>query len=319
MTDRVVIGDPIFVESPSKESGKFVWDIPYDVIDDAGNKAITRYREIQVVEMSIEALEESLKNDMLEAKKIEIQNAVDEALREERKRNKMSLGSKEKDCPVCPKCMECRSVNGAKNNGVPTPESCKSICDTMNQNQCSPPSGNVSSGVETSSPGGGFLFYLCGLIFCVFCAYQCLSYGNNESNNASVRQDEYDRELYANSVQYFHSPRTQTQPTNSRVPYSVERVQKNGSDGNVGNGINNDYDRPPSMSMSYSGVGGMSSPPLFSSRENRGMTPNRQQEYHTSSSFPEDEKDIYYNDSNQSNITPSRSDGKNRSTHENFY
>ena len=40
--------------------GPLRWKVPYDSKDDAGNKAVTIYREVQVVEMSLQEYAASL-------------------------------------------------------------------------------------------------------------------------------------------------------------------------------------------------------------------------------------------------------------------
>ena len=131
LTDRVVVGDPI-------RKSHLHWTVPYDVKDDAGNVAMTVYREVVVEEVDVDSLEASVKKEVKAAKDAEIKRAVDKAVFEERRRlesdNKRSGGMTVRDCPPCPKC-DSAAVSSKKGERNVDLSICDRICEQRAQ-QC---------------------------------------------------------------------------------------------------------------------------------------------------------------------------------------
>lgn len=114
------------------------WVVPYDVKDQAGNKAATVWRNVVVEEVNLNDVEAKILADVQKDQSAVVQRAVDKALKEDRvKREKAeavqsprgrrnTAATAAKNCPVCPKC-EC-------SGDVRFDESfCDAICETRAQ------------------------------------------------------------------------------------------------------------------------------------------------------------------------------------------
>ena len=119
LTSRVSLGDPI----PKYDNGGgalLQWKVPYNVVDDAGNKAKTVWRDVIVEEVDINDYERRASAGVMESRKEEVDRAVDEALAKERRRNKSSTRD-------CPQCEDCTCNNGQR--GMISVVKCNAMCD----------------------------------------------------------------------------------------------------------------------------------------------------------------------------------------------
>lgn len=119
LTARVSVGEPIPLGDPPHQ-----WKVPYNVMDDAGNKAKTVWRSVIVEEVSLDEFESSHEAAVLANRKEEVDNAVREALDKERKRVAATSRSKQA-CPPCEPC-DCK---GKKDRGGMSVTECNSYCD----------------------------------------------------------------------------------------------------------------------------------------------------------------------------------------------
>jgi len=118
LTARVSVGEPIHDGAPLR------WKVPYNVMDDAGNKAKTVWRSIIVEEVGLDEFESSNEATMLTNRREEVDEAVREALEKERKRVAATSNNK-RACPPCAPC-DCK---GKKDCGGMSVSECNSFCD----------------------------------------------------------------------------------------------------------------------------------------------------------------------------------------------
>jgi hypothetical protein len=107
ITDRVIVGEPVEVDAGS-------WRVPYDAVDDAGNRAKTVYRNVHVVEMSLDEYAASLS---VEGQlKLQQQSQPKPAMKAKPPRHHSQRHSstgaegahpERADCPECPACETC--------------------------------------------------------------------------------------------------------------------------------------------------------------------------------------------------------------------
>lgn len=121
MTSRVTVGEPVPKEGDG--GSPLEWKVPYDVTDDAGNKAVTVWRTVVVEEVGIDDFERPSKAHDLRRQKEQVDRAVKEALTKDR-RNRRS--SNERDCPLCEPC-NCNERQKQK-QGILV-EECNALCD----------------------------------------------------------------------------------------------------------------------------------------------------------------------------------------------
>ena len=121
LSARVSVGEPI-----AKDGYPLQWKIPYNVIDDAGNKAKTVWRDIVVDEVDLNDFERKTKAEILANRKHEVDDAVNSALIQERKRVGANGNNKSRSCPACEPCV-CKGTN--QNAGTLTAAECNSICE----------------------------------------------------------------------------------------------------------------------------------------------------------------------------------------------
>jgi hypothetical protein len=130
LSDRVTVGDPI-------QKSHLHWVVPYDVKDDVGNEATTVYRDVIVEEVDLSGLEKRIREEVKKEEQTKIQKAVDNAIRDERKKweaesrtpesrrsRRNNADSDAKSCPACRPCIcpQAEAVNGA---------SCSAFCSNM--------------------------------------------------------------------------------------------------------------------------------------------------------------------------------------------
>jgi hypothetical protein len=107
LTSRVKVGEPV-------QKSELLWSVPYDVVDEAGNKAVTAWRDVVVEEVEVFDLEHRVRSEVSAEKEREIERAVNAALKKDREARKQEPGSRlsqqrrvtEPECPKCPAC-EC--------------------------------------------------------------------------------------------------------------------------------------------------------------------------------------------------------------------
>ena len=107
LTSKIVVADP--VKHPSKRN---TWRVAYNVVDAAGNRADTVWRDVVVEELSYLELEEVLRKESETEKRKDIKKAVDAALKKERascgkKVTDATNANKDKKNYRCPACVEC--------------------------------------------------------------------------------------------------------------------------------------------------------------------------------------------------------------------
>ena len=140
LSDRVTVGEPI-------KKGHS-WSVPYDVIDDAGNKAKTVYRTVRVEEVDLNGIERRIRDEVLADKKQEIERAVAVAVEKERRKSPKEARNTQK-CSPCPECT-CPD----KKNGLSDAQ-CKSLCDERIRselNTCPNMEGTLSLSKDTLHP-----------------------------------------------------------------------------------------------------------------------------------------------------------------------
>eukprot|EP00574_Skeletonema_japonicum_P002779 CAMPEP_0201713990 /NCGR_PEP_ID=MMETSP0593-20130828/634_1 /ASSEMBLY_ACC=CAM_ASM_000672 /TAXON_ID=267983 /ORGANISM="Skeletonema japonicum, Strain CCMP2506" /LENGTH=983 /DNA_ID=CAMNT_0048203211 /DNA_START=52 /DNA_END=3003 /DNA_ORIENTATION=- len=118
LTARVSVGEPIRDGAPLR------WKVPYNVMDDAGNKAKTVWRSIMVEEIGLDEFESSSEATMLTNNRGEVEHAVQEALEKERRRV-AATSSNKRACSPCAPC-DCK---GKKDCGGMSMSECNSFCD----------------------------------------------------------------------------------------------------------------------------------------------------------------------------------------------
>ncbi len=119
LTARVSVGEPIRDGAPLR------WKVPYNVMDDAGNKAKTVWRSIIVEEVGLDEFESSSKATMLTNNREEVEHAVQEALEKERKRVAATSNNK----GACPPCAPCDCKGKKKDCSGMSVSECSSFCD----------------------------------------------------------------------------------------------------------------------------------------------------------------------------------------------
>lgn len=110
LSDRVVVGEPI-------AKGPLHWAVPYDVEDDAGNKAATVYRDVMVQEVDLASFEKKIRDEVAKERQQNLKREIDIAVQHERRkwerendknknrnrRSSTSTGGSD-TCEACPPC-----------------------------------------------------------------------------------------------------------------------------------------------------------------------------------------------------------------------
>ena len=110
LSRNVTVGEP-------RKKGHLRWSIPYDVEDNAGNKAATVWRDVVVEEVDPNELEQKIRREILKEQEIEIQKALEA----DRKKRSGAPSRPTPTCPACPKC-EAKSFD---------PSQCDAHCRSM--------------------------------------------------------------------------------------------------------------------------------------------------------------------------------------------
>lgn len=312
LSSRVIVGEPI-----ANDSSPLQWRVPYNVADDAGNKAKTVWRDIIVEEVDLHEFETKTRAAILAHRKEEVEHAVKKAVDEERKRMSRSSGGNY-DCPKCEAC-NCHSQQGNSGGRGVSVTDCDSICESKvaaalaslgegaNQVCASESFASISRHPwllmvidwtdELIGPDamilllfGCFIPIMFYLVWRIIYAFFFSSGSDVTTYYHSPEDEERERKL-AQNVVYYQSPSSRDTQT---TPASVT-TSSNG----------NGPPRPPTASLSTQRNGYFS--PQEQSRLN-GNTPqqqsNGQTQTHTSPFRTEDGTDSIYQ--TKSPITPLR-------------
>ena len=259
LTARIIVGDP----QPKHGEGS-QWRVPYNVVDDAGNKAKTIWRDIIVEEVDIDDYERMSIDE----------RSLNAASTNERRRNELPP-----KC-LCPPCDPC-NCNSNGSDDMLTPSACTAICNEkvaaaqkarISKNTCTP---NENRANENRAPDHEiiqhFLLFLEGLMgtssmmlvllgcFTATAAYIVqrvigalfISSGQQTSTYYHTNEDnEREREMMRN-VSYFRSP----------APSS------NGTSQSPGSGSDSGPRLPPTGSLSLQQRNG-----IFSVQESSSTT-----------------------------------------------
>eukprot|EP00804_Cyclotella_cryptica_P014414 CCRYP_004765-RB/>CCRYP_004765-RB protein AED:0.06 eAED:0.06 QI:568/1/1/1/0.66/0.5/4/954/956 len=125
LTPKVSIGEPT-----PKDGFPLQWRVPYYVIDDAGNKAQTVWRDITIEEVDLQEFEQRTRAAIMIEKKEEVDREVKRALAQERRKNSRYDATENHKSNDCPKCEDCKLYAAAKEGGGSLSASdCDSICE----------------------------------------------------------------------------------------------------------------------------------------------------------------------------------------------
>ena len=279
LTGRVSVGEPI-----SKDGSPLHWRVPYNVMDDAGNKAKTVWRDINVEEVDLDDFERKTKSEILANRKDEVDNSIKEALIKERKRV-AAMNENNKVSSECSACKPCNCKGQNSNGNLITFAECNKMCEDKiaeaassavnGDRTCTPSylegvSPNIASGnkfihntiavMEGLIGPSAFIFLLMGCtlatLLYVFSRMigALFSTGPNVQTYYHSSDDDEREKVMMQNVSYYRSPT----PSNGtrQSPGSVSSIP-----------------RPPTASMSSQRNG------IFSPQQNRtnGGTPQQQQ------------------------------------------
>jgi len=244
LSDRVTVGEPI-------KKGD-TWTVPYNVVDDAGNKAKTVYRTIRVEEIDLSGIERRIRDEILADKQREIDRAVAVAVEKERRRSPTDPRGAQK-CSPCPECT-CPD----KGNGLSHAQ-CKVICDerikaeqstcpnnerpqTLEKDTLHPLVGEVFSFFESFLSASFVLtILLCTFALFVLWLVRCIMNAAFSSRDAYyesyyTKEDEERERAMLRAVSYYRSPgAASAAASSSATPSMPPRATLNGAA--VGNGI----------------------------------------------------------------------------------
>jgi len=287
ISERVTIGKPVSIEPPNRATESLWWRVAYNVKDDTGNQAETQYRFIQVIELTLEQIEDSVPQEKYNA----FRSAYEE---EQAKKNAAALAASAAVIDKKPKCPVCQPP-------TPCPEQSEPVCDNIctasaTSDTPSPPS-LVCASTLSSDMVNMFEQIISTMVelvpFIVFFVSICFVLGiisfftNKVFNTEKINLKEKEREEeLAKAITYHSSP--------SRTPLS----QKSGLYTATPSKSVADADMPPpTSSLSFtSPIISRSGTPAYSSNMSATSTP--------AASTVRFQEDIYQN---MSPITPSKS------------
>jgi hypothetical protein len=127
LSNQVVVGEPV-------QKSHLHWVVPYNVKDEAGNKAVTVHRDVIVEEVDLKTVERKIREEVIKEQQQKTQRAIDAALREERRkweqenpvtnRARRNTGTAANTCSTCPPC-DCPDMAPAD------AKSCMAYCDNV--------------------------------------------------------------------------------------------------------------------------------------------------------------------------------------------
>ena len=307
LSDRVTIGEPA-------KKGDGTWRIPYDVTDDAGNKARTVYRTIRVEEIDLNDVERRLRDEILADKQREIDRAVSIAVEKERRKQPVPAGDGSKKCPPCPDSNCPKTKNGLSD------AQCQAKCDERMQRE----GGTCASGDERALPKENLHPFLGGIIatletmlspaillgiflisflslILIFLQRFIQALANPQGPMYYTKEDEERERAMLNSVSYYRSPGGAPMASAGRSAGGAPMASAGGVARTPGSGI-------PSRSMlSGAAVGnGVFSPPENRMYRQREVFSPQQQQHEQQQANVNGGGSIY---NTMSPITPSRSNG----------
>mmetsp|Transcript_1633 Transcript_1633/g.2319 ORF Transcript_1633/g.2319 Transcript_1633/m.2319 type:complete len:950 (+) Transcript_1633:57-2906(+) len=218
LTMNVNVGDPEHIS-------QFEWRVPYNVFDEAGNAAETIWRNILVEQVDINGLEKKIREEVLASKERDIDQAVKEALLEERKKSAKIISSTNKQAQK--PSSTCAPCNCPKQQKSITSAECSSMCTNngMNRNSDSIiPDSNYSdiaaivhSLQDTialfnglASPSFAVVILVCTILAVIYFFIQIIFRSlarNGEDWNYLPVDEEKEKEMLK-SVTYFRSPQS---------------------------------------------------------------------------------------------------------------
>lgn len=288
--------------------------MPYNVVDAAGNKAQTVWRDVIVEEVDLHEFEKKTRASVLEHRRDEVEHAVQKAVAEERRRTAVS-GSK--NSGACPKCEVCNCSNRGSGNsasGLSDAECEKRVAaalvsaDGGSEKTCT--FGSISTlsrhpwilmvldwADELIGPDAAIMLLVGFVVPVMLYILWRIIYAFFFSNGSDVRtyyhsiEDEEREKRMAQNVTYYPSP-------------SSTRVNQNITTTPGSTTSNGGVRRPPTASLSSQRNGVFS--PQEQHRVNGGTLEqqNRQAQTYTSPFRTEDGTDSIYQ--TKSPITPSR-------------
>lgn len=122
LSDRVVVGEPI-------QKSNLHWVVPYNVKDDAGNEAVTVWRDVMVQEVDLGSLESKIREEVIREQEKERKLAIQKAIREEKaqwvKDNLAANTGNRRNCPACSPC-DCPDASSSFSSA-----SCQAYCNDV--------------------------------------------------------------------------------------------------------------------------------------------------------------------------------------------
>jgi hypothetical protein len=120
----VVVGAPI-------QKSAHHWVVPYNVVDDAGNEAVTVYRDVEVQEVDLASLENKIRQEVIKEEEIQRKREIKKAIQEEKakwvKENVAATNGNRRTCPSCPPC-DCPDASSTV-----SATSCRAYCTGVSQ------------------------------------------------------------------------------------------------------------------------------------------------------------------------------------------
>lgn len=323
LTGNVSVGEPI-----SKDGSPLHWRVPYNVADEAGNKAKTVWREVIIKEVDLHDFEQYAMKEARANHEEDVKKAVNDAIIKERKRA-ASLNNNNKDTANCPACKPC-NCNGKQGTAdVLTVNECDEVCERKisaaiaTQHSSTSKSTCNSRYEERSSPDSGIpiidgmivfmeelmgkyalmmLFFGCTLATALFVLGRTvsalISTGPDVRTYYHTRDDDEREKIMMQNVSYYRSP-TPSNGSNRPSPSP---------------GSTSSVPRPPTASMSGQRNG------IFSPQQNRGeatQQSNGPTQYSSPFATHSDRSTNYDNDNiyqSMSPITPMRNNATPGST-----
>jgi len=238
LTSRVSVGEPV----PKGDDAPLQWTVPYNVMDDAGNKATTVWRDIIVEEVDIDDFERRAKS--------QVDLAVEEALTAERRKRR---DSRERACPPCDPC-NCndRHKRQQRGAGMISVAECNALCDRKMQAAAASESLARSAERSTCTPSylesessrtvhqfvqeillfveglmgpGAMMLLLVGCTLATFLyvlrrMIVALFFSSNVSTYYHTREDEKRERIMMQNVQYYRSPTASSRGGDGQSPGS---------------------------------------------------------------------------------------------------
>jgi len=243
LTSKIQVGDP--VKHPTKKNS---WRVPYNVVDKAGNRASTVWRDVRVDELTFDELETVMREEFEAEKKKAVNEAVAAATRKEKqecdgqkrtlraeiesdgdnasgKRNKRGRNNSCPKCETCPPPPTCGEDDGKSTTKLSNElRNCKTDLTNAKRSGARATSANDSDSDERSNILASLedlfpLFLLlivgCSAVGLFVLVLQRAKSALGADGEKSANNDARAADL-AKSV-YYHSPRHGSQPLSPDV------------------------------------------------------------------------------------------------------